>query len=95
MWVLESTNDDTSYTLLVPAGSARTVGRSPRADFVVNAALVSRVHCRLSTSASGLHVEDLRSTNGTFVNGQRVLRSVLQVGDCLQLGRLEFTVSQK
>ena len=95
MWVLKSTDDDARYTLRVPPGSARTVGRGPRADFVVAAALVSRVHCHLSTSADELAVEDLRSTNGTFVNDQRVRRSVLRVGDRLRLGRLELSVSEE
>ncbi|MEQ1919112.1 MAG: FHA domain-containing protein, partial [Elusimicrobiota bacterium] len=44
------------------------VGRAPRADFVVDAPLVSRLHCRLTLQPDGLLVEDLESTNGTLVN---------------------------
>ena len=95
MWVLRSTDDSGRYTLRLPPGTSRTVGRGPRADFVVDAALVSRVHCQLSTSDAGLAVEDLRSTNGTFVNDERVRKSPLRVEDRLRLGRLELSVSEE
>ena len=94
MWVLRSTEDDGGYTLRLPPGAARTVGRGPHADFLVDAALLSRVHCHLSTSPAGLTVEDLRSTNGTFVNDRRIRTSPLRVGDRLRLGRLELSVSR-
>ena len=71
-----------------------TVGRANRSDFILDAALVSRVHCRLVTDASGeLTVEDLDSTNGTFVNDQRVSgRAALSPGDRLRVGRVELSV---
>ena len=63
------------------------------ADFIVDAALVSRVHCRLtSLPDGGLEVKDLDSTNGTFVNGERVDSARLSHGDRLQVGRLELMV---
>ena len=95
MWILRSTNGDTSRILRVMSGTPRTVGRGPRADFVVDAALLSRVHCRLSATDAELMVEDLGSTNGTFVNDQRVSKSPLRVGDRLRLGRLELDVSRE
>jgi pSer/pThr/pTyr-binding forkhead associated (FHA) protein len=39
-------------------------------------------------------VEDLGSTNGTFVNDQRVQRLVLESGDRLRIGRVELTIEQ-
>jgi pSer/pThr/pTyr-binding forkhead associated (FHA) protein len=90
-WILEST--DPILTLRLPAGSMKTLGRTARADFIVDAALVSRIHCRLSADAQDqLVVEDLGSTNGTLVNGQRVDRTVLRTGDVLTVGRVAFTV---
>ena len=94
MWILRSTNDVRVQTLRLLPGTVRTVGRGPRTDFVVDAALVSRVHCQLSASPDGLVVEDLKSTNGTFINDQRVRRSSLDAGDRLRLGRLEFSVAR-
>jgi pSer/pThr/pTyr-binding forkhead associated (FHA) protein len=41
-----------------------------------------------------LVVEDLRSTNGTFVNGRRVERAALGDGDRLTVGRIDFAVSR-
>ena len=72
----------------------RTVGRATVADLVVDAPFLSRVHCRITARADALMVEDLKSTNGTFVNGRRVERAALGDGDRLMLGRLEFSVSR-
>ena len=56
---------------------------------------MSRVHCRLHVTAEGhLAVEDLGSTNGTFVNGRRVDRATLVPGDALSAGRAELTVER-
>ena len=91
-WVLEST--DPELTLRLPVGVVKTLGRTARADFIVDAALVSRVHCRLTAKAQDqLVVEDLGSTNGTLVNGQRVDRTILRTGDVLTVGRVAFTVT--
>ena len=95
MWIL-TTDDaavDPPVTIRLATGAERTVGRANRSDFVLDAALVSRVHCRLTTDASGdLSVEDLDSTNGTWVNGRKVRRAPLVEGDTLKIGRVEFVV---
>jgi pSer/pThr/pTyr-binding forkhead associated (FHA) protein len=91
-WILTSTEPE--ILLRIPAGETKTLGRTARADFVVDAALVSRVHCRLaSTNEEQLTVEDLGSTNGTLVNGERVDQSVLRTGDTLTVGRVTFTIT--
>jgi pSer/pThr/pTyr-binding forkhead associated (FHA) protein len=91
-WVLRSVDDEPVVLRLQP-GSIKTVGRGARADFILEAALVSRLHCRLSADPSQqLVVEDLKSTNGTFVNGEKVDRAILKPGDRLAIGRVEFVV---
>jgi len=91
-WILESLTEPQLVLRLMP-GSVKTIGRTARADFIVDAALVSRIHCRLTADISDqLVVEDLGSTNGTRVNGMRVNRGVLKAGDRLTVGRVEFTV---
>ena len=75
-------------------GMSKTVGRAPVADFRLDAALVSRVHCRITAAHEALNVEDLASTNGTFVNDQRIDTRVLASGDRLRIGRVELTVEQ-
>lgn len=93
-WILESTGEY-PQRLRLPARAIKTLGRTVRADFIVDAPLVSRLHCRLTADASDqLVVEDLESTNGTQVNGKAVDRSVLREGDTLRVGRVEFTVSR-
>ena len=72
------------------------MGRAPRADFVVDAALVSRVHCRFTLNETNeLQLEDLGSTNGTFVNGKKVRRTQLSDGDKLTVGRVRFVVNSE
>ncbi len=93
-WRLESLGDS-PITFRLPTGSVKTVGRTARADFILDAALVSRIHCRLTADRSDqLVVEDLGSTNGTKVNGKVVTRQVLKPGDVVTIGRVEFKVGQ-
>ena len=90
-WILENE----TYTLRLPPGSVKTIGRTARADFIVNGALVSRIHCRVTADRSGqLVVEDLESTNGILVNGENTERAVLRDGDTLTVGRVEFSVRE-
>lgn len=94
MWVLRTADAaELPFTFRIRPGNTKTIGRAPRADFIVDAPLVSRVHCRLSAGAAELEVVDLESTNGTFVNGQRVERALLRRGDRLGVGRVELTIS--
>jgi len=96
MWILKVATEGLSEkTFRILPGNARTVGRSAGADFIVDAALVSRVHCRLTALADGgLELVDLESTNGSFVNGERVERARLSPGDRLQIGRLELVATR-
>jgi pSer/pThr/pTyr-binding forkhead associated (FHA) protein len=96
-WTLRGAIEgDAAFTFRMLPGHPRTLGRAVRADFIVDAPLVSRVHCRLSVTDEGaLEVEDLRSTNGTFVNERRVERAVLVAGDRLRLGRAELVVQRE
>jgi pSer/pThr/pTyr-binding forkhead associated (FHA) protein len=88
------TTEDAKQPFLfrITPGNVKTVGRAPRADFVVDAALVSRLHCRLAAGAGEIEAVDLESTNGTYVNGQRVDRAVLKEGDKLRVGAVELVV---
>ena len=93
-WVLTST-DAEPVILRIGPGSVKTIGRMAQADFILDAPLVSRVHCKLTVSRAGdLEVEDAGSTNGTLVNGQRITRSPLKAGDSLTIGRVEFAISR-
>ena len=98
MWILrtDAHAETGPVTFRVMPGAIKTIGRARRADFVLDAAMVSRLHCRLTASEVGaLEVLDLKSTNGTFVNGRRVGRGLLAPGDRLKVGRVELTVERK
>lgn len=91
-WILQDAGEPPVIFRLTK-GAVKTLGRTARADFILDAPLVSRLHCRLSADASGqLVVEDLDSENGTFVNGKKVDRATLKSGDRLTVGRVDFTV---
>ena len=93
MWVLRTDEGaEAPFTFRILPGNIKTIGRAPRADFIVDAALVSRLHCRLTAGATEIEVVDLESTNGTFVNGERASRATLRSGDRLGVGRVELTV---
>ena len=71
-----------------------TIGRDPANQLPIDGAGVSRRHAQISLSGAGLMVEDLGSSNGTYVNGHRLTAPlVLQPGDRLNLGQnVEFEV---
>lgn len=93
-WILQTTDDPTRVLRITP-GTARTIGRGAQADFIFEAPLVSRIHCRLTADQTGqLVMEDLGSTNGTSVNGTPTARAVLRAGDTLSVGRLTFSVQE-
>jgi pSer/pThr/pTyr-binding forkhead associated (FHA) protein len=96
MWILQSAApDENPLTFRLAPGAIKTVGRAPRADFIVDAALVSRLHCRLTAGESTVEVVDLSSTNGTFVNDERVTNATLSSGDRLRVGRVELTIEKR
>jgi pSer/pThr/pTyr-binding forkhead associated (FHA) protein len=93
MWMLKTADDaDVPFKFRILPGNIKTIGRAPRADFIVDATMVSRLHCRLTAGAAELEVVDLESTNGTFVNGERIDRARLKDGDTLGVGRVELIV---
>jgi pSer/pThr/pTyr-binding forkhead associated (FHA) protein len=89
-------------TLVVTEGSARgraiplpatvfTIGRAPRCHLRPHSRSVSKFHCAIARWAGKVAVRDLRSANGTFVNGRRVEGEVcIQDGDTLAVGPLRF-----
>jgi pSer/pThr/pTyr-binding forkhead associated (FHA) protein len=92
MWILKSTDPQTPLLFRILPGTLKTMGRAARADFIVDAALVSRLHCLFTLDGDTLGVEDLNSTNGTWVNGEKVAKVPLLSGDRVKVGRVEFEV---
>jgi pSer/pThr/pTyr-binding forkhead associated (FHA) protein len=74
-------------------GSGITIGRAPASEIVVDDDFASGRHARVYGSDGAVFLEDLNSTNGTFVNGKRVsTRSRLRRDDLVRVGEAEFRV---
>lgn len=67
-----------------------TLGRAENADHTVYSVKVSKAHATLEFVDGRHRIRDLESTNGTFVNGERVTNHVLEDGDILHLAHAEF-----
>ena len=68
-------------------GVGLTIGRAPDNAVIIDNPAVSGHHARVFSESGAVILEDLNSTNGTFVNGQHTKRSVLRAGDVLQVGK--------
>ncbi|MEJ2484719.1 MAG: FHA domain-containing protein [Anaerolineales bacterium] len=65
-----------------------TIGRDPGNDFVVDYSAVSKLHAKITRVEENVQVEDLGSSNGTFVNGERISQPyTLNSGDVIGLGQ--------
>jgi pSer/pThr/pTyr-binding forkhead associated (FHA) protein len=67
-----------------------TFGRSPEADISIPNTKVSRLHAEIKPWDGEYVMKDLKSRNGTFVNGVRVEVTVLRPGDVIRLGDIDF-----
>ncbi len=62
------------------------IGRDPKSDLPINSELVSKRHAIIVQEANGWMLYDNDSTNGTFVNGQRIAQHLLRSGDQVRIG---------
>jgi adenylate cyclase len=87
---LESTAGDITIDLTQPR--TVVVGRAVTSDQPVYDPTVSRRHAEVSLDDGGVRVQDLGSSNGTFVNGTRVNETVVTDGDVVTFGKVAFKV---
>jgi hypothetical protein len=72
-----------------PLGQEVTIGRAPGCTIVFDEQYVSQVHTRVFLRESSVFVEDLGSTNGTWVNGERAVGQMpARPGDRIQIGNV-------
>lgn len=67
-----------------------TLGRRPYNDIVIDNLAVSGEHAVLQMTGSDVVLEDLNSTNGTYVNGKAVKKQHLQSGDAIEIGKYKI-----
>lgn len=89
---LISTEGDQSFELRT--GAPLVVGRAMTNDIPVLDPTISRRHAELLWDEAGIHVRDLGSSNGTFLNGLRVESARLLPGDVVTFGRVAFRVKE-
>jgi pSer/pThr/pTyr-binding forkhead associated (FHA) protein len=77
-----------AHTIREPA----TIGRDPECGVFLDNPGISRQHARIEVLGGGFHIRDLHSSNGTFVNGQRVETQELRDRDSIQVGRFSIEV---
>jgi pSer/pThr/pTyr-binding forkhead associated (FHA) protein len=73
-----------------PLSGTTVVGRSPECQLRLEESSLSRKHARLIPTDEGVVLEDLGSTNGSYLNGERVQRAVVKPGDEIGLDNLRF-----
>jgi hypothetical protein len=77
------------------AGGVTTVGRQQDCQLRIGSSQVSRKHCQLVDKGPELVLVDLGSSNGTFVNGKKVIgQLLLKPGDVLSFGKVKFRVEK-
>ncbi|NJL06388.1 MAG: FHA domain-containing protein [Chloroflexaceae bacterium] len=81
---------------LAPEQPALAIGRSSDNALILDHPLVSAQHALLQRTASGdVFLTDLGSTNGTFVQGERISRSRVQAGNLIQIGAYQFIYRER
>src|ERR1035438_7816530 len=71
-------------------GEKTTIGRVEDNTFQIAEPSVSSHHCEVELKGNEVLVRDLNSTNGTFINGEKVTEKVIKPGQILRLGQIEM-----
>jgi pSer/pThr/pTyr-binding forkhead associated (FHA) protein len=89
--LLKKSSDGPAQVLELNLGVNR-FGRDPESDFPIDHPTVSARHCEIILTAEAVLLRDSNSTNGTFINNEPVKSAVLQAGQTIRLGDVEYFV---
>ena len=92
MWALKVLNGPQAGQVYVLKPGRNRIGRSSSVDFQVNVAGISKEHLEFQVFPDKLIINDLKSSNGTFLNGVRVQSATVRLGDKLSLDKILFDV---
>ncbi len=83
--------------MALPSEGKVVLGRSQQAHITIPDGNLSRAHCAVVAAGKGYKVEDLKSTNGTFVNGKQIDQVILHDGDRIVIGEteMEFRIQER
>lgn len=90
-WILQASHRSLKNKRY-PINGTVVVGRSPDCDLSFSYDRLSRRHAELEENGGTLFVKDLESSNGTYVNGNKVSHKQLHAGDVVSFDKLSFTV---
>lgn len=75
-----------------PLRGNTSLGRHSDNDIFVNVDGISRKHAVISVLANGIEIEDLDSSNGTYVNGKQITKAKISIGDEIKLDNIRFLI---
>jgi adenylate cyclase len=84
-----------SPAVMIAGGRPYQVGRAVACDLAIQDPTVSRQHAELELTGAGVRVRDLGSTNGTYLDGQRVSDAVAMPGSRVSFGKVDFEVREE
>jgi hypothetical protein len=72
-----------------------TIGRSPKCAIQLRRTMMSRRHARVTFRNEEYHLEDLGSTNGTYVNGIKIVKCILRNNDQIDIGGVKMLFTEE
>ena len=91
---LKLVGTDGAQSFELREGPPLVVGRAPNSDIPIFDPTISRRHAEVDCAESGFAIRDLGSSNGTYVNGERVTQRAIGPGDVLTFGKVSFRVTE-
>jgi pSer/pThr/pTyr-binding forkhead associated (FHA) protein len=92
--IIIHTDQNGTEEMLLTEGTV-TIGRTKDNDIQIDDPAVSAYHAKLVSFFKPTYIQDLRSTNGTYVNGSRVMEHTLEHGDIITIGKHNIYFSKE